>query len=297
MAENIRTIPFASKDLKSKLIIAFSIMSVLPLLVCIYLVSNYILPEVGFKIDIAVILMISISIAFSGFLIIKEIFGRVLSITNEARLIAEGDLSRKLEIKDVDDEVNELSKVLNQLTQRLLGNMEELDRLMNRIEKLEIKDPLTGLYNEGFIRNRLNEEIRRAVLYHRPCSFIILDIDNFRSFHQNFGLLQSETVLKKISALISESITEIDRAARFGDDSFAVLLPEKNKRTAQEVAEGIRKKIEDNYTKETDSNKRVTISAGVSENPIDGINADELITKATEYLGIAKQEGKNRIAY
>jgi len=171
----------------------------------------------------------------------------------------------------------------------------ENDVLMRRVEKLEIKDALTDLYNDTFIRTRLQEEIRRSIAYQRPCSFIFFDIDNFKSFNQYFGLMEAETILKRIASVIKSSITEVDRAGRMGDDEFAVILPEKNKRAAQETAEEIRKRIEFFFSEEQDTNKRVTVSAGVSENPLDGIDAQELVTKARELVDLAKRRGRNRV--
>jgi len=172
----------------------------------------------------------------------------------------------------------------------------ENDILIHQVEKLEIKDALTGLYNKAFIHDRLQEEIKRAIAYQRPCAFIVFDLDNFKKFHRNFGSLQAEATLKKVASLIRDSVTEIDRVARSGDNEFAVVLPEKNKRKAQDIADDIRKKIEFTFSEEQDVNRRLTLSGGVSENPLDGIEAEELINKAKERLNLAKTHGKNRIA-
>jgi diguanylate cyclase (GGDEF)-like protein len=171
----------------------------------------------------------------------------------------------------------------------------ESDFLTRRIEKLEIKDTLTGLYNESFIRNRLHEEIKRAITYRRPCAFVLIDVDNFKKFDDNFGSVQAELALKRIATLLKDSVTEIDRVGRFGDDQFAIILPERNKRRAQEVAEDIRRKIEFSFSEEKDVNKRITVSGGISENPLDGIEAEELIIVAETMLRLAKQQGKNRV--
>ncbi|MDD5238350.1 MAG: sensor domain-containing diguanylate cyclase, partial [Candidatus Omnitrophica bacterium] len=171
----------------------------------------------------------------------------------------------------------------------------ENDKLMQKVEKLEIKDTLTGLYNESFIRQRLEEEIKRSIVYHRPCAFILFDIDNFSKFQQQFGSRQTEAILKKIGSLIKDSLSDVDRAARSGDDQFAIILPEKNKRQAQKIAENIRKNIELTFTHETDMAKRITVSGGISENPLDGIDAEELITEANDLVALAKKQGRNRI--
>lgn len=171
----------------------------------------------------------------------------------------------------------------------------ENDILMHRVEKLEIKDVLTGLYNEAFIRTRLQEEIKRAIVYQRPCAFVIMNVDNFRKYHEAVGSIHSESTLKKIAHLIRDSVTEIDRVGRTGDNEFAIVLPEKNKRQARDLAESIREKIESVYKDGKDPAGKLTVSGGVSENPLDGVDAAELITKAKELLSTAKAQGKNRI--
>ena len=172
----------------------------------------------------------------------------------------------------------------------------ENDILSHRVEKLEIRDALTGLFNATFIRNRLQEEIKRAINYQRPCSFIIFDIDNFKQFHQNVGLIAAEGAIKNIASLISSSLDEIARVGRIGDDEFAIVLPECNKRQAYETAEEIRKKVESAYSTQAEQGNKITVSAGVSENPLDGIEAEQLIAKAKELLNSAKRLGRNRVA-
>ena len=171
----------------------------------------------------------------------------------------------------------------------------ETDFLHFRVQKLEIKDPLTGLYNDRFIKARLDEEIKRAVIYQRPCSFLLFNVDNFRRYHTLFGELSSETALKKIALVMEDSVTEIDRVGRFGDNDFAIVLPERNKKEALKIAEEIRKKLEYLFREDEDINKRLTVSGGVSENPIDGVSGEELIVKAKELLQEAKARGKNLI--
>ncbi|MCX7661609.1 MAG: diguanylate cyclase [Candidatus Omnitrophica bacterium] len=168
----------------------------------------------------------------------------------------------------------------------------ETDRLLSRLNKLEIKDSLTGLYNERFIYWRLEEEIKRSMLYQRPCGFVLFRIDDFKTLYERFGVRFTEEVLKKVAVLIKESISEVDYTGRFGDYSFAVILVEKNKRQTMEVAEYIRKKIEFAFAEE-ESEKRITVTAAISENPLDGISAEELIRKAEQILRDFSQDKKN----
>jgi len=170
----------------------------------------------------------------------------------------------------------------------------ETDILSKKTETLAIKDELTDLYNKSFILVRLEEEIKRAIFYQRPCSFVIFNIDGFREFRDKHGELAAEETLRRLAKLIRDNMIPVGKAARVEADEFAILLPEKNKKQAAYIAEEIRKKVEStNLLKE--GSARLTVSGGVSENPLDGATADELFKKATEALKQAKSEGKNRV--
>lgn len=469
MDNKVSRLSLNSRTVKQKLIVAFQLMSILPFLVCVYLLSIYIFPRVGLKPEILMYLGVSVFLAVVGFLVIKEVFDRLAAVANEAKIIAAGDIGRKLKVAQ-SDEVGELSHILNHLTHRIRNNMEELknysekttqinleiqkkiivlsnlmqisglisegakfeetvkiaveksralanseiafllfqeegqeglifkvcdgasafdlsgfrlapqdgayqkifgcnkllildagnkpeeagadfaarlafknclampiaikgqlkavlgiannqeefaykqddlelldifskqiavaienDILAHRVEKLEIKDNLTGLYNRFFIENRLQEEIKRAIAYQRPCALVIFDLDNFQAYRQRFGAIFAEAALKKVAKLMLDAISEVDRAGRTGDDEFSLILPEKNKRQAQSVAEEICGKIESAFCHDQDKFKCLTLSAGVSENPLDGVGAEQLTAKAGELLKKAKSSGKNRV--
>ena len=169
----------------------------------------------------------------------------------------------------------------------------ENDRLIHEAGELAIKDELTGLYNEHYIRTRLDEEIKRAIAYQRPCASVLFEIDNFQRYCELHGKSEAERMLKRLGWILLESVTEIDRVGRLGGNEFAVLLPERNKRQAIDLAEAIRKRVEFAFSGESDTTRRVTLSGGVSENPIDGVTAEELMTKARDAIGDAKVRGKN----
>ena len=170
----------------------------------------------------------------------------------------------------------------------------ENDALNKKAKELTIKDDLTDLYNEKYIANRLDEEIKRGILYQRPCSYIMFNVDNFNKFREKNGELATEKALKRIASVLKENVTQIGRAARLSGDEFALLLPEKNKKDAYKVAHEVRKKVE-SLDFELGRDGRLTISGGVSENPLDGATAKELMNKATESISKAKSQGKNRI--
>lgn len=168
----------------------------------------------------------------------------------------------------------------------------ENDLLSKRAKELEMKDELTQLYNERFTRERLDEEIKRAIHYQRPCSLILVDVDQFQAVDTSF----QTDLLKQIAKEMGNHLTEADRAARWDKDLFAMIIPERNKREATQLAETFRRRIEEVYGGGRGFHgKKVTVSAGVSENPIDGSTAEELIRKAKDALTNAKSLGKNRV--
>lgn len=173
----------------------------------------------------------------------------------------------------------------------------ENDLLTNKAKELAIRDELTGLYNERFILNRLEEEILRAVLYQRPCSFLVFNIDDLGLYRQINGDLAAEETIKKIGKAIESNVTEVDRVGRLSGNSFAVILPEKNKKQANTIAEALRQRVEAFGIAGGEGYPRnfVTVSGGVSENPIDGVTADDLVKKATSALSKAKSNGKNTV--
>ncbi|MFA5101129.1 MAG: sensor domain-containing diguanylate cyclase, partial [Candidatus Omnitrophota bacterium] len=158
------------------------------------------------------------------------------------------------------------------------------DRLLRKVEKLEIKDNLTGLYNQAYILDHLREEIRRAMIFQRPCAFMLISIDRFDKLLASVGPEQVNGIIKKIASLIRDSLREVDRVARFEKNSFAVVLPEKNKREMQKMAVMIKESIESNFVSNLDHRKLLTVSVGTSENPLDGANAEELVKGAQKML-------------
>lgn len=173
----------------------------------------------------------------------------------------------------------------------------ENDRLMKRTEELKVIDELTGLYNAGYMKGRLEEEIRRAIRYHRSCSLVVFNLDDFKEFQELYGGIAAEGILRQAARILKSQASEVDRVGRTGSDEFMMILPERNKREAIEWADAVRKRVEESIF--TNGGERIsrslTLSGGVSENPLDGETAEELSVKAAEAMKLAKMRGKNRV--
>ncbi|RKY40444.1 MAG: hypothetical protein DRP76_01935 [Candidatus Omnitrophota bacterium] len=158
------------------------------------------------------------------------------------------------------------------------GILWEHSLLFQKIEDLEIYDSLTGVYNEKFLLERLGEEIKRAVVYQRPCGFILFRIDNYSALQNELGLVKAERVLKRTINEIKGNIRPIDIIGRIGEEKIGVILIEKNKRQSKEAASQLKEKLESL----PDFNCK--ISFAVAESPLDGENASQLFTQANSYL-------------
>lgn len=184
----------------------------------------------------------------------------------------------------------ELVKVLG----KQLGIAIENDQLARKAEELTIKDELTGLYNKKYAFERLDEEIKRAILYQRPCSLLVFSIDDMKKNRESYGEIAAEESLKKVADIIKKGSTEVSKVARISWDEFAVVLPERNKKEANEISDRIRDRVEAEFSgSPKDKGFPLTVSGSVSENPIDGATAEELFNKALGSLKASGRGGKS----
>ena len=170
-------------------------------------------------------------------------------------------------------------------------------RLYKETKMMAITDGLTGLYNHRFFIARLKEEINRAERYDRPLSLIIMDIDYFKHYNDTHGHQGGDEILIGFADVITKTIRNSDIAARYGGEEFVIISSETSKEQAIQMAERMRKIIED-YPfpkKETQPGGTLTVSFGVATFKVDATNADELVKKADDALYRAKESGRNRV--
>jgi len=188
-------------------------------------------------------------------------------------------------------ELIELVSVFAKQTSIALEN----ELLLSKNRALAIKDELTGQYNETYMRGRLEEEIKRAIACQRPCAIALFTIDGFEGFQRQHEAFEVEQALKNVAKVIQETITDIDRVGRFNTQEFVVVLPERNKRQAIDVADEIRRRIAFAFASSEDPAEQLTVSGSVAENPIDGMTAEELLSKARAAIHEAASRSHNAV--
>ena len=197
-------------------------------------------------------------------------------------------LANAIRVEGVDGELKKITFVID-ITER-----KELERKINKknemLKNKAMRDSLTDLYNHGEIIKRLDEEISRSEREDLPVTIMILDIDNFTRINNEYGHVQGDKILKKISHIFLQNTREMDICGRYGGDEFLIIFPNTELEIGSQIANRIKEKIEDKDMLE----EEVTISSGVSALKEEQ-NREELIQKADELLYEAKELGKNKI--
>ena len=161
--------------------------------------------------------------------------------------------------------------------------------------KLAITDGLTGLYIHRYLMIRLNDEFERALRYNHTLSFIITDIDHFKSFNDTYGHEIGNEVLKMFARVMQENFRKADILARYGGEEFCVVLPLIDAKGAFDSAERFRKTLEKTPIPNLPGVK-VTVSIGITSVPeMKNITSvEELIKFADKALYESKEGGRNR---
>ncbi|MDR2741524.1 MAG: diguanylate cyclase [Treponema sp.] len=167
------------------------------------------------------------------------------------------------------------------------------------IEHLSRVDPLTGIPNRRSFNERMIVEWKRAIRDRMPISFMMMDVDKFKTYNDTYGHPQGDTLLQTISKIfVSITRRPSDIAARLGGEEFGILLPNTQADAAYTIAEEIRSKVEAARIPLADGNTvtSATISIGIiTQIPTERSTIEEFIAQADANLYTAKETGRNRV--
>src|SRR5205807_10455782 len=122
---------------------------------------------------------------------------------------------------------------------------ENLDLLMqNRtLSEISARDTLTGLYNRGYVMEKIDSEMNRALRDGAPMAVLMLDVDHFKNVNDSFGHSVGDQVLKNVGQVLRESCRVYDVPGRYGGEEFCIVLPETRVGNTTAVAERIRSRL------------------------------------------------------
>jgi diguanylate cyclase (GGDEF)-like protein len=176
----------------------------------------------------------------------------------------------------------------------------KLTKQVAALEYETIIDPLTGVYNRRHFDRNMEEEIERVHRYGLPLSLLSLDIDHFKRINDMYGHDIGDLVLKDTGQLILKVVRRTDIVARLGGDEFAIIAPHTTVSVAMDLAERLRRVLEQSHIVPVDNHKdreRFTVTASIGVAGLDqkGVENGKLIKSADEALYRAKQGGRNRV--
>jgi diguanylate cyclase (GGDEF)-like protein len=161
----------------------------------------------------------------------------------------------------------------------------------SEFERLSVTDALTGLLNRSYLDERLPEEIKRSNREGFSMSFLMIDVDNFKSYNDNFGHTEGDKALKLVAHCFRDTLRGADLAVRYGGEEFSILLPQTPSEEAVKIGERIREKVASTGF----PNRQVTISVGVASCANIICTAQEIIKSADSALYEAKRCGRNNV--
>ncbi len=214
----------------------------------------------------------------SGYVVdhrVRDLFGRWLWIESRARVVSRRESGRALALVGTNSDIS--------------ARKEHESRLRHQA----YHDPLTGLANRAFLRERLQEMIYRAERHNHVLAVLCLDLDHFKVINDSNGHAAGDQLLRAAAARLSNSVRQGDVVVRLGGDEFAVLLEGPLHTDAiAAIARKILSRISSPIT--VDENEHtLSTSIGVSCFPTDGRTPDELLTRADLAMYSAKEAGRN----
>jgi len=183
---------------------------------------------------------------------------------------------------------------------RILELEKSLNAAVEEIHLLSITDPLTGIYNRGYINDRLPQEVSRAFRYGRDLSLLLCDIDHFKKVNDTYGHLTGDAVLKRFAQCLTSTIRQqVDWVGRYGGEEIIVVMAEVDQAGAMVLVERLRETVQKCETQIDGGAITITASFGVTGfSPRDwkeAVKPEALLQQADILLYEAKEAGRNQV--
>ncbi|WP_020407811.1 sensor domain-containing diguanylate cyclase [Hahella ganghwensis] len=200
-------------------------------------------------------------------------------------------------IRDASGEAIGVSAFVRDVTEQKVTE-QILEKMRRDLERMSYEDGLTGVANRRMFDTTIEREWRRMKRNNLPLSLILMDIDYFKKYNDHYGHQMGDHCLQKVAKALRQVVSRSsDVVARYGGEEFAILLPEMDKREAQEMAERCCQAVRGlNISHDASSTERyVTISAGLSSMIPDSDRYEDLLRQADHMLYKAKELGRNQV--
>jgi diguanylate cyclase (GGDEF)-like protein len=195
------------------------------------------------------------------------------------------------------DEIGVLARSFNHMQDQIKRQLEELESSREELAHMARHDELTGLPNRRHFQERLDQTLARAQRSGERFALLFIDVDNFKRINDQWGHEGGDAVLKVVALRLSAATRKADTVARMGGDEFLVMLenpahPEDVAHIAEKLLECIRSPIVFKGHE-----LPVGFSIGISQYPLDGDTATELMASSDRAMYEAKSAGRNRFRF
>lgn len=183
---------------------------------------------------------------------------------------------------------------VNGLRAELAASNRKLRGALEQIEKIAVRDELTGLYNRRFLMEFVEREASRAQRTGGAYAVCLLDIDHFKSINDEFGHGAGDAALKHFGEVAAGGMRNVDVLGRLGGEEFLAVLPDTDIEGATSSAERLRRAVESSAFPGLPAGRRVTVTAGVARSEAKE-SASALLARADKALYEGKAAGRNRV--
>jgi diguanylate cyclase (GGDEF)-like protein len=244
----------------------------------------------------------------------RSIVRPIQALSDGARRLAGGETDVSVPLPGTQDEIEVLTGVFNEMSQRLRADQtelarnreqieqanqqlrsqnEELQRVNEVLEQLSITDGLTRLHNHRFFQDHLRREMKRAQRTGEPLSLVLIDIDNFKALNDRWGHAVGDALLRMVAEVMNDSVRETDLLARYGGEEFALVASQTDLDGARALAEKLRLALSHSrFPIEGEDGERVSVTVSVGIAAFDG-DEKALFNEADRALYRAKAAGKD----